>query len=131
MEIAGEVSTILAAFAALIAILVGSRQFSETQRLTRETQAVELLVRFNELGIDRDTDDPNRRFWACNARLTITESVHHLTVGDKTWDATVHWMIRTQKNFLNSTRLYGSTYSDSFREILSTSGVTLIEPTPT
>ena len=123
MELAEHLSAIAVALAALVAILVGGRQFAETQRLTRETQAVELLIKFNELSVNRDAEDEDRAFWTNNARLTITESIHHLTVRNKSWEATVLWMLGTQTDFLTSRRLVCSTYSPSFMDILKQSGI--------
>jgi len=120
LSAAANISTITTALIAAVAIWFGTRQFSQTQRLMRETQAVELLIKFNELGAKTNTD-PLRAFWSSNAQLTITESIHHLTRGNKSWDATVLWMLNSQSDFLQSTPIDCNTYSPSFLAVMKES----------
>ena len=48
-----DLSTIAASIAAILALTASSRQFRLTQKSTRESQSVELLLKFNQLNIDQ------------------------------------------------------------------------------
>ncbi len=113
---------LIASAIASIAFLSGLWQFWHTQRLTREVKAVELFLKFNEL--NQQLAEGGRReneatiFWKCNALVAITESVFNLTQGNKSWAATVHWMLEAQKEFLTAQPLNCETFSPAFLKLL-------------
>ena len=136
MEFLASVSTLAASIVALLAFLAGLWQFNRTQRLTRtnlelqsdllhherEARAVELFIKFNELkastaGKPLDQSD-EALFWQHNSMVAITESVHKLTHGDKTWDQTVVWMLERQDAFLRLNAIDNATYSPTFLALI-------------
>jgi hypothetical protein len=101
-----------------IAFLAGLWQFRRTQLLSREAKAIDLFLKFNELKdqlAKRETDKlPEAAFWQHNALLAITEAVFRLTEGDRSWEATVDWMLKSQQWFLTQTSIVCASYSARF-----------------
>jgi hypothetical protein len=136
METIASISTIVASIVAVLAFLTGAFQFSRSQALVRanlklqsdllsherETKAIELFIKFNELMqtiIEKPLDSSSHEiFWQHNAMLAVTESIHKLTNGDKEWDNTVIWMLRKQGQFLTLHPIDGSTYTASFLALI-------------
>jgi hypothetical protein len=83
-----SIATIIAAIVAIIAFYYGYKQFYETQQSARESQAVELYVKYNELMKDAPSRDQSSSFWRDNLGVGIAESIFLLRRGDKGWERT-------------------------------------------
>ena len=135
MDIA-SISGVAAAVVTVLAFLTGLWQFNRTQRMTqqnlklqeellrheRESKAVDLFVKFNDLkastaGKPLDQADESL-FWPHNSMVAITESVFKLTNGDPEWDRTVVWMLERQTNFLSLNAIDNGTYSAKFLSLI-------------
>jgi len=134
-------ATIIAALVAVISFYYGYRQFRETQEATRQTlelqrvnlkmqkesldlerdsKAVELLVKYNDLMREAYRSSPKGEavFWRDNNAILIAESVFKLTGEDKSWKATVGWLLNNHKAFLKG-GLECPTYDDEFIEFVN------------
>jgi len=132
LQNAANVATIVAAIFATAAIWLGYYQFSETQKLTRdslslqvsalkndrEMKAVELFLKFNETQQDLATKPVPKKgealFWRHNALLATTETVFRLTSEDAGWSETVDWMLEMQKPFLVQTEFRCKSFAETF-----------------
>jgi len=121
LERASFVASIVAAFATVAAIMVGSYQFVELEQRDRQTRAVDLFVKYNELQRDAANDaaanaarneplqqtspapsDPQgatavREQWRRNLALAISESIWMLRSDDAGWKNTVKWMLMEEE----------------------------------
>jgi len=121
LERASFVASIIAAFATVAAIMVGSYQFVELEERDRQTRAVDLFVKYNELQRDAANDaaanaarkDPLqqtspvppdaqgttavREQWRRNLSLAISESIWMLRSDDTGWKNTVKWMLMEEE----------------------------------
>lgn len=138
IEIAAHLATTVAAIVAIVTLIFGFFQFRETQRMTREalrlqtdtlgrerqTKAVDLFVKFNEIqreAVASQTVSESEKaasFWRQNLLLSITESIFLLTEGDAGWKATTVWMLELQKDFLTSMKC--STVASQFVALVRT-----------
>jgi hypothetical protein len=138
MERAAHFATIIASLVATFTFSFGLLQFNETQKLAREnlrlqtetlihereTKAIELFVKYNELQKEI-ADKPSPRkgdaaFWHHNLLLTLTESVFRLTEDDFGWGQTVGWMLQSQKTFLESVEQGCRTFAPKFLNLMKT-----------
>ena len=137
LERAANVATIVASLAATFALCLGYLQFHTTQELTRETlqlqldalehgresKAIDLFLKFNEVqqGINNPAVSTSEevKFWQQNLAITITESIYKLTENDQGWMATVAFMLREQRDFLEKHGLDCSTFLPSFIEFVN------------
>ena len=136
MERAAHIATVAASIVAIVAFAVGLTQFNETQRLSqdnlrvqaetlnheRESKAVELFLKYNELQKEVASKPLPRKgeaaFWHHNMLLALTESVFKLTEGDTGWGKTVEWMLETQKPFLEGVSQGCTTFATEFVELM-------------
>lgn len=111
-----------ASFVAIIAMLSGLWQFKKTQRLVRETKAIDLFLKFNELNEQlskiESSENKSMVFWQSNAMLAITETIFKLTEGDDSWRETVKWMLEIQDSFLIDTGINSKSYSPAFVSLM-------------
>lgn len=132
MERVSDVATVVASLVAIVAFGVGLGQFSLTQQLAREnlrlqaqalddereSKAVELFLKFNELqqAVANKPLPPkgSAAFWNHNMLLGLTESVFRLTEGDRRWGETVEWMLSVQRPFLEGEPQGCATFADVF-----------------
>jgi hypothetical protein len=135
-ERAARLATTVAALVAIIAFGLGYLQFKETQVATRqtlnlqsdmlrherETKAIELFIKFNELQRELAGKALPKKsealFWQYNMLLALTESVFRLTQGDQGWYETVRWMLKTQRSFLESTPQGCRTFNTTFVQVM-------------
>ena len=138
MERAAHIATVIASIVAVVTFSVGLYQFTETQKLSREnlrlqaatlnhereSKAVELFLKFNELQKEVAAKPLPRKgdaaFWHYNMMLALTESVFKLTEGDSGWRETVAWMLETQRPFLESVPQGCRTFVEPFVAIMRT-----------
>lgn len=110
-------STIAACIVAVIALLLGTRQFAETQRASRETQAVELFLKFNQLNIEQAlSSNAESDHWYNNSKFAITESLFEIAHKSESWAHTIRWMLEQQDDFIRSGNFDVETYTKGFRK---------------
>src|SRR3712207_1749275 len=120
-------ATITASVVAIFAFGLGYFQFKETQEATRETlslqgealdlqretEAVELFVRYNEVmqasGANRSDEEG---FWRGNLGIAISEAIFRLREDDAGWRETARWMLSHHQARLRN--LDCATYSAEF-----------------
>lgn len=116
-SVAADISTIIACIVAVIAFVVGSLQFIATQRASRETQAVDLFLKFNQLNIEQGLSSNQKSdHWYDNSKFAITESLYDVAYRTDTWVNTVKWMLDQQKDFIRSGDFAVDSYSERFRK---------------
>ena len=136
MERAAHAATVVAALIAIFALTFGLWQFNQTQTLTREnlrlqketlgyerdSKAVELFLKFNELQKDISSHLLPKKgeasFWHHNMLLALTETVYKLTEGDPGWRETVIFMLQTEKPFLDGVEQNCRTFYGPFVELM-------------
>ena len=136
MERLAHIATVIAALVAILAFGFGLSQFNETQRLTREnlklqmealshereSKAIDLFVKFNELQKEVAGKPLPRKgeagFWHHNMLLALTESIYKLTEGDTGWHETVVWMLTSQKPFLVAVPQGCKTFAAEFLKLM-------------
>jgi hypothetical protein len=144
-------ATIAAALVAGLTFYFGYLQFRETQEATRQTlnlqregldldresKAVELFVKYNEMMAEPGPSPPPRPAWAAGATqspspakpggefswqdnnaLAIAEAIYKLRRDDEGWRATVGWMLSHHTDFLEKTGIDCGTYDEEFIELL-------------
>lgn len=121
------IASIVAAMVAICAFLFGTYQFNETQKLQRDslelerqTKAVELFVRYNDLMREAAVRKPRENieaiFWRHNLSIAIAESIWNLTSDDLGWESTVKGMLLHQDQIKRIDDLDCATYNSSFVE---------------
>jgi len=139
-----DLSTIAASSAAILALTVSSRQFKLTQKSTRESQAVELLLKFNQLNIDQHklaidlantpTIDKqltnvvvklNTDLWFGNCKMAITEALFEISHQSPAWRSTMRWMLHMQKRFIREGGFECESFSSEFRAFCKSEGLEL------
>jgi hypothetical protein len=136
MERAATFSTISASLVTIFAFCFGIWQFTETQKLTqenlrlqaetldheRDSKAIELFLKFNELQREVANKPLPKRgdsyFWHHNMLLTITESVYRLTSPDPGWQETVFWMLKEQKRYIEAVPQGCQTFNTDFIKLM-------------
>lgn len=125
-SVAANVATILASVVAAISLIVGAIQFVATQKSSRETQAVELFLKFNQLNIDQGlATNSQSDHWYNNGKIAITESLYEVTHGSKSWESTVKWMLSQQEEFICGGDFEVESYSDRFQAFCKNNGYEL------
>jgi hypothetical protein len=125
-SVAANISTILTCIVAMIAMGVSVRQFSATQKSTRETQAVELFMKFNQLNIEQGlSSNIVSDHWYNNCKFAITESLYEIANKLETWKMTVKWMLKQQEAFILAGNFAVETYSEEFRSFCKANGYEL------
>lgn len=116
-SIAADISTIIAGIVGVFALTMSARQFIATQISSRETQAVDLFIKFNQLNIEQKlSSNDESDHWYNNCKFAITESLYLIAHKQKNWLNTVKWMLAQQEDFINSGGFAVDTYSDRFVE---------------
>jgi len=127
LPIAANVSTVMAAVTALVAVLIGSWQFIAAQKASREVNAVDLFLKFNQLSLDQSVaDNQDADFWYNNSKLSVTESLYNIIIGIESWEHTVKWMLDCQVDFINETSFATNTYTKEFLSFMRAKGFNLI-----
>jgi hypothetical protein len=126
LSLAANVSTVLAAVIALAAVLIGSYQFVAAQKSSREVNAVDLFLKFNQLSLDQSVaDNTEADFWYNNSKLSVTESLYNIIIGIESWEHTVAWMLSCQAEFINEIDFCTNTYTKEFLSFLKAKGFEL------
>ena len=108
-----NISTIAACLVAIVALW----QVYTTQRSTRESQRVELFLKFNQLNIDQGlTSTSQSDHWYNNSKFAITESLFEIAPRSGSWRSTVRWMLEWQRDFIREGGFEVKSYSKKFRE---------------
>ena len=115
------------------AVVFGSYQFYETQKLQRESiaiqkdsfepernaKAVELFVKYNELMMQPTTGVSKAAkreawYWKENLAVSLLESLFNLTSGRQEWEAMVGWALEKHGRFIREQRLSCGAYTEQF-----------------
>jgi hypothetical protein len=116
--IISAIATVVASIVAVAAIGFGYQQFSQGHELERESKAVELFVKYNELMKETPSNaEPN--FWRDNLSVGIAESIFKLRRGDEGWEKTVRWMLSNHTEFLKREGLNCDTFDDDFEKVVN------------
>lgn len=125
--------TMTSSLVVVAAVVFGSFQFYETQKLQRESiaiqkdafepernaKAVELFVKYNELmmqptpGVSRIAKR-EAWYWKENLAVSLLESLFNLTSGHQEWEAMVGWALEKHGRFIREQRLSCGAYTDQF-----------------
>jgi hypothetical protein len=120
-------STIAASVTAVLALTISAFQFYLTQRSSRESQAIDLYLKWNNLYIDEENNrhaankttlNVESSYWYDNCKLAITEALFEVTYGSREWSATVEYMLKRQGKSVSEDGLKWDTYSPRFRKLL-------------
>jgi hypothetical protein len=129
-------ATIIAAVVAITTFYLGYQQFHQTQEATRQTlelqkqgidleresKAVELLLRYNEM---MSAPPPAQKsgaanpYWQVNIALSLAESIFILRKDDENWRATIAWMLSNHVEDLKKERLNCSTFDSQFIQFVN------------
>lgn len=139
-----DFSTIVASIVAIWALAVSSRQFRLTQKSTRESQSVELLLKFNQLNIEQrkmaielanNSNADNRLtniagkqrtdIWFGNCKIAITEALFEISHHSPSWRSTMRWMLYTQERFIREGGFECETFSSEFLAFCKEQGLEL------
>jgi hypothetical protein len=114
------IATIVASVVAIVTLCFGYWQFADTQHMQRETlqleresKAIDLTLKFNELKGDgaRKSD----RAWVQdNEATTIAESIFDLVGDDPGWRATVKWMLEDEAQYTKDNHLGCDSFNPGF-----------------
>ncbi len=125
-------ATVIAAAVAVFTFYYGYQQFRQTQQAARgtltlqretlesdrESKAVELFIKYNELMLEPTSSpkSPKRpsEFWRDNLALSIAESIFKLRRDEEGWRETVKWMLSKHAENLKKKGLDCSTYDPEF-----------------
>lgn len=123
-----NIFTIVTCVVAVITLIIGVWQFLITQRSTRESQAVELFSKFNQLNIDlENSEEVKSHRWYKNSMFAITESLYEISSHSETWRSTIKWMLGQQRDFINEGGFEVGSYSSEFRLFCTKHGYELKE----
>ena len=129
--------TIVASITAVGALIVSSRQFRLTQRSTRESQAIDLLLKFNQLNIDQQklaieaatkpalAEEKKTDLWYGNCKMAITEALFEISHHSPSWRSTIRWMLHMQMDFILEGGFECETFSSEFRAFCKSEGLGL------
>jgi hypothetical protein len=121
--VVSAIATVAASIAAILTLWFGYQQFRQTQELERESQTVELFIKYNELMKDAQPDSPESEkeaaFWRENLSIGIAESIFKLRKEDAGWRETVRWMLSHHKEFLKQRGLNCETFDDEFEKLVN------------
>ena len=125
-SVAADIATMIACIVAVIAVIMSASQFIATQKSSRETQAVELFIKFNQLNIEqRHSSNHVSDHWYNNCKFAITESIYHIAYKSKGWVSTVKWMLDQQADFIHGEGFAVDSYSEIFRAFCKQNGYEL------
>lgn len=133
LKVWAHMVTMASSLVVVVAVLFGSYQFYETQKLQRESiaiqkdslepernaKAVELFVKYNELmmqpttGVSK-TAKREAWYWKENLAVSLLESLFNLTNGRQEWEAMVGWALEKHGRFIREQRLSCGAYTDQF-----------------
>lgn len=126
-----DLSTILACITAMVALIIGTIQFYLTQASTRESQAVDLFLKWNELNIEEagigSTAPPNNQnvrsiHWYGNCKMAITEALYEVSHRSPSWVKTCEWMLEMQHDFIAEGGFDVNTYCPRFKRFCRSRG---------
>ncbi len=126
-----DIAAILACLTAIVALIIGTLQFYLTQTSTRESQAVDLFLKWNELNIEEagigPTALPNNQngrstHWYGNCKMAITEALYEVSHRSPSWVNTCEWMLKMQHSFIVEGGFDVNTYSPRFRKFCRSKG---------
>ena len=128
-----DLSTIIASVVAVLALCISTLQFYYTQKSTRESQAVELFLKWNQLNIDQEkkaAEEGNMHInesnhWYGNCKMAITEALFETSHQSPAWKCTVGWMLQMQRDFIQEGGFDIHTYSPKFRAFCKGAGLDL------
>ena len=125
--------TMASSLVVVAAVVFGSYQFYETQKLQRESiaiqkdsfepernaKAVELFVKYNELMMQPTTGVSKAAkreawYWKENLAVSLLESLFNLTSGRQEWEAMVGWALEKHGRFIREQRLSCGAYTEQF-----------------
>ena len=125
--------TMASSLVVAVAVVFGADQFYETQKLQRESiaiqkdsfepernaKAVELFVKYNELMMQPTTGVSKAAkreawYWKENLAVSLLESLFNLTSGHQEWEAMVGWALEKHGRFIREQRLSCGAYTDQF-----------------
>lgn len=125
--------TMASSLVVVVAVVFGSYQFYETQKLQRESiaiqkdsfepernaKAVELFVKYNELMMQPTTGVSKAAkreawYWKENLAVSLLESLFNLTSGRQEWEAMVGWALEKHGRFIREQRLSCGAYTEQF-----------------
>ena len=107
-----DIATILGGGTAVFAFIFGLWQFTLTQKATRESQAVDLYIKWNQLNIDQARHqvsakeeasaasqalESNPDHWYGNCKIAITEALYELRGCSREWRSTIAFMLSQQE----------------------------------
>ena len=125
-------ATIVAAAVAVFTFYYGYQQFRQTQQATRdalalqreaaevdrESKAVELFVKYNEVMLEPHPSPKSGKapseFWRDNLAISIAESIFKLRGNEAGWRETVRWMLSNHAENLKKKGLDCPTYDGEF-----------------
>lgn len=140
VQLAAYLATILASLSVIVAVSVGSYQFSETQKNQRalfvaqetalgeariaktaelNSRAIELFLKYNELMLQANAPAsknvrPETRFWKEHLAVNLLESLFNLTRGSKEWENAIRWAVDRHARFIQKQQLSCASYSPEF-----------------
>ena len=129
-----DIFTIIASIVTAVALYVSARQFYKTQISTREAQAIELFLKWNDLSAEQEKIRPaeksidstlNPSHWIGNNKMAITEALFELTRESREWSNTLRWMLEMQSDFIIEGDFDIDTYTPDFREFCKRAGFPL------
>lgn len=144
---AAHLGTLAASIVAIIVLIAGASQFSDTQRAQRASiarhdevlhlerdsrqaethaKAVELFMKYNELMLQLNTPLPKgakreTRYWKENLALGLLDALTNLTHGNREWENTITWALERHARFIREQRTACTAYSDEFIHLLEKS----------
>jgi hypothetical protein len=137
LQNSANIATVIASIVAIITFYYGYQQFQETQQATREnlilqkdalnqereSRAVELFIKYNELMKESVANFANvnkdNQFWRDNLAIGIAESIFKLRETDEGWIQTVSWMLTNHQAYFNKIGLNCKTYDPDFIKLIT------------
>jgi hypothetical protein len=129
-----DIFTIIASTTTAVALYVSARQFYKTQISTREAQAIELFLKWNDLSAEQEKCRPSEKsvsstlnpsHWIGNNKMAITEALFELTHESREWRNTLRWMLQMQRDFILEGGFDVDSYSPAFRDFCNSAGFQL------
>lgn len=125
-SMAANIATIVACIVAIVALILGTYQFIVSQKSSRESQSVDLFLKFNQLNIEQGiTSSAESDHWYNNGKFAITESLYNIAPKTNSWSSTLKWMLDQQEDFIRRGNFDVNTYSDDFRKFCKNHGLEL------
>jgi hypothetical protein len=102
LDLLAKLTTVAAAIATIVAVVFAYQQFERSQSLQRQSQAVDLFLKYNEL-MRTTQNSPaagGASDWRENSAIAIAEAIFIATRDDEGWLNTVRWMLSNHRDFL-------------------------------